>query len=130
MKIIWSVLCMSVFVLQAQQADETRCSNCEKQKQNQKDAALQAAALGLMATAVNGAFAVAANPDDKNAKLQAGNAIALGFIGLVAAAMRTLECDIYDAQGNKISPEQLASTIADKMTRVMQDAQQYTDQPI
>lgn len=101
--------------LQAEPRDPMRCSNCGKKK---KEAELQAAGITLATTIVNGAFSIAANPDDKNNKLQTGNAIALSFIGLVAAAMKTMPFDVYDSFGNKITPEKLANSIGARLETV------------
>gem|GEM_PF-6703198 len=89
--------------------DATRCSGCKKE--DKKDKELQFAALNVLSTAVNGAFAVAANPDDRNSKLQFGNALANSFIGLIAAAMKCAAVEMYDAEGNLLTPDQIVHII-------------------
>lgn len=92
-----------------------RCAQCEKKKQEKKDAQLQAAAINLATIVTNSAFAMAANPDDKNCKIQAGNAVALGFIGLIAAAMKSKPIDLYDADGNQVLPVTLAQILSSQI---------------
>lgn len=109
------ILCaITAFVLvRAETEEEQRCAHCKKQEQ--KDKELQVAALNVLSAAVNGAFAVAANPDDKNSKLQFGQMVANSFIGLIATAMKTSSIDLYDAQGNKVAPEKIAQMIAGRL---------------
>lgn len=93
-----------------------RTSECKKQ--NQQDMNLQIAALHVLSTAVSGARAIATHPDDTNSKLQLESALVNSFIGFMAAVMKTIPMEVYDAFGNAINTDKIVHSIEKRLAKV------------